>query len=259
MSKHFELLQRVSKDDLFDPPKETVQPTQKTSTPEPLNDVTLEQACPRTLPKNGAPEPEINKLVQRLFSRAGEVTGPRIVSLSGMTEDDRNSWICARTGEALAEQSGKSVCMVDADFWSPRLHLHFSAANSAGLAGALATKISIQNFALPVSGENLWLVPAGLVKPGFNPSVERYRERFTELRDAFDYVLINGPAIGRETQTTLIGQLVDGVVLIVKANRSRREAVRRAKEQLERAHVHLLGAVLDQRTFPIPEKLYRKL
>jgi Mrp family chromosome partitioning ATPase len=48
-------------------------------------------------------------------------------------------------------------------------------------------------------------------------------------------------------------------VLIVEANRSRRETVRRAKGQLETAHVRILGAVLDQRTFPIPEKLYRWL
>jgi Mrp family chromosome partitioning ATPase len=48
-------------------------------------------------------------------------------------------------------------------------------------------------------------------------------------------------------------------VLIVEANRTRRETVRRLKEQLEAAQVRILGAVLDQRTFPIPEKLYRKL
>jgi Mrp family chromosome partitioning ATPase len=45
----------------------------------------------------------------------------------------------------------------------------------------------------------------------------------------------------------------------VEANHSRRDTVRHAKEQLEGAQVRLLGAVLDQRTFPIPEKLYRRL
>jgi Mrp family chromosome partitioning ATPase len=91
------------------------------------------------------------------------------------------------------------------------------------------------------------------------PSLERFRERFEELRATFDYILISAPALDRETEATLIGQLADGVVLIVEAHRSRRETVRRVKEQLEIARVQLLGAVLDQREFPIPEKLYRKL
>jgi Mrp family chromosome partitioning ATPase len=103
------------------------------------------------------------------------------------------------------------------------------------------------------------LIPAGLVKPGFYPPIERYRERFNELRQVFDYILISAPALQGEADATRIAQLTDGVVLIVEANRSRREAVRRAKEQLESAKVRLIGAVLDQRTFPIPEKLYRRL
>jgi Mrp family chromosome partitioning ATPase len=89
--------------------------------------------------------------------------------------------------------------------------------------------------------------------------MEHYRERFAELREAFDYILISAPALSNESQATFLAQLADGVVLVVEANHSRRATVRRAKEQLESAQVRLLGAVLDQRTFPIPEKLYQRL
>ena len=53
--------------------------------------------------------------------------------------------------------------------------------------------------------------------------MERYRERFAELREAFDYILISAPALSRETEATFLGQLADGVVLIVEANHTRRE------------------------------------
>jgi Mrp family chromosome partitioning ATPase len=45
----------------------------------------------------------------------------------------------------------------------------------------------------------------------------------------------------------------------VQANSTRRETARKAKESLESAKVKLLGAVLNKRTFPIPEALYRKI
>ena len=245
MSKNFEFLQRVEKNDFFKLPAEPAPAPQKAHAAIPL--------------RKTPPETEIAKLVQRLFSQSSKGSGPRVVSFSGIARDDRSSWICARAGEILAEQADTSVCLVEANLWSPQLHVQLAAANQIGLAEALSTKGPIRNFGKPIYGENLWLIPSGLVKPGFYPSLEHYRERLAELREEFDYILLSAPALSRETEATFLGQLADGLVLIVEANQSRRETVRRAKEQLESAQVRLLGAVLDQRTFPIPEGLYRRL
>jgi Mrp family chromosome partitioning ATPase len=245
MSKNFELMQRVEPDGVFKLPAEHAPHPHKTHAAIPL--------------KREAPDAEISKLVQRLFSPAGKASGPKVVSFSGVARDDRSSWICAKAGEILAEQADTSVCIVDANPWSPQLHAHFEIDNQKGLSEALAADDPIRNFGILIGRERLWLIPSGLLKPGFYPSMERYRARFDELRDAFGYILVSAPALSRETEATFLGQMSDGVVLIVEANRSRRESVRRAKEQLESAHVRLLGAVLDQRTFPIPEGLYQRL
>jgi len=245
MSKNFELLRRVEKDDFFNLPAEPPPLPQKANAAIPL--------------KKAPPDNEIAKLVQRLFSPAGNGSGPKVVSFSGIGRDDRSCWICARAGEILAEQADISVCLVDTNLWSQQLHIQFATANQFGLTDALTTQGPIRNFGKPICGENLWLIPSGVVKSGFYPSKERYRERFAELREEFDYALLSAPALNRETEATFLGQMADGMVLIVEANQSRRETVRRAKEQLEGAHVRLLGAVLDQRTFPIPEGLYRRL
>jgi Mrp family chromosome partitioning ATPase len=247
MSKNFELLQRVAKDVYFSVPDDVLEPPRKPSI-----------AGPRPS-KREPPEPGIVKLVQQVFAPVDKGSSLKVVCFMGIARDDRSSWICARAGEALAEQSEASVCVVEANFWSPRLHVHLGAENQAGLAEALTTKDPIQEFAVPIAGRNLSLVPAGVVKPGFYPSIQRYRERFHELREVFDYILISAPPLQGETDTTRIAQLTDGAVLVVEANQSRRETVRRAKEQLESAKIRLIGAVLDQRTFPIPEKLYRRL
>jgi Mrp family chromosome partitioning ATPase len=245
MSRNFELLQRVAKDDVSSRSGKPVLLSQKTSTAIPL--------------KKELPDSEITKLVQRLFSPTTNASGPKVVSFSGIERDDRSSWICARAAETLSEQANSSICVVDGNLWSPQLHVHLSAVNSIGWAQALATRDSIRHFAMPLSRPNLWLIPCGEWKPGMHFSRQSYGERFTELRETFDYILISAPALSREIDATLLGQLGDGVALIVEANHSRRDAVRRAKEQLESAQVRILGAVLDQRTFPIPEKLYRRL
>jgi Mrp family chromosome partitioning ATPase len=245
MSKNFELLQRVAKAEFFGVPESPAPPANQARIAIPF--------------KKDPPDAEIAGLVQRLFSAGGQGYGPKVVSFSGMAREDRSSWICAKVGEALAAQADVSVCLVDANLRSPQLHVHLGAANRMGLAEALTQHGPIRNFVMPLGGRNLWLIPGGHAQPGLYASPERLRECCAELRAAFGYILISAPSLDHKTEATLMGQLADGIVLIVEAHRSRRETVRRAKEQLESARVLLLGAVLDQRRFPIPEKLYRKL
>jgi Mrp family chromosome partitioning ATPase len=80
-----------------------------------------------------------------------------------------------------------------------------------------------------------------------------------DLKEEFDYVLVDAPPISSNTDAVLLGQMADGIILVVQADSTRREAARIAKETFESAKVRLLGAILTDRKFPIPESLYRKL
>src|ERR1700733_8888426 len=115
MSKNFELLQRVEKDDFLTLPGRPAPPLQSGLAALPL--------------KKEPPDPEIAKLVQRLFSQDGKGNGPRVVSFSGITRDDRSSWICARAAEALATHEHSSVCIVHSNLLSPQSHVHMGAPN----------------------------------------------------------------------------------------------------------------------------------
>jgi Mrp family chromosome partitioning ATPase len=56
-----------------------------------------------------------------------------------------------------------------------------------------------------------------------------------------------------------MGQLADGIVLVLSAERTRRVTARNMKDRIEGAHARVLGTVLCDREFPIPEKIYRRL
>jgi len=57
----------------------------------------------------------------------------------------------------------------------------------------------------------------------------------------------------------MLGRNAEGVVLVLRANASRRETARKAVHDLETAQVRVLGAVLNHRTFPVPERIYKKI
>jgi hypothetical protein len=105
--------------------------------------------------------------------------------------------------------------------------------------------------------ERVWKIPITLL--GHEPNEKRGStyDGLKELRGAFDYFLLSAAINDSEMPSLCI--LCEAAVLVLTANVTRREAAVKAKEQLLRQGVTLLGTVLDQRTMPIPESIYRRL
>jgi polysaccharide biosynthesis transport protein len=201
---------------------------------------------------------EVMKLVRRLFVLPDGAPTPESIAFCGVEKGVGCSWVCANASRMLAAQGLGTVCVVDANFYSPSLHHYFQVGNRAGFAESLKSNDSVRDFVRRVSGTNLWLITSGHVgRETLNPA--RLRTRIAELRNEFDFVLIDIPGILSYGDATLLAHLSDGAVLVVGSNMTRRESARMAKESLEAASVPILGAVLNKRLFPIPEAIYRKL
>jgi Mrp family chromosome partitioning ATPase len=56
-----------------------------------------------------------------------------------------------------------------------------------------------------------------------------------------------------------VGQLADGIILVLDARSTRRATARKIKETLQGARSQILGTVLSERVFPVPESIYRRL
>jgi hypothetical protein len=84
------------------------------------------------------------------------------------------------------------------------------------------------------------------------------QSRLAVFQREFEFTLVHSSplATGR---SAVLGAITDGVVLVVEAGVTRKIAALKAKEALQQANARLLGVVLDQRSFPIPPRLYRRL
>lgn len=200
------------------------------------------------------------KLVQRVFPEVPE--GSRRMALfSGMESNLGCASICARTAKILASRGDGEVCLVDTNFQSPSLHQHFGVENTLGLAEAALESAPLPTFLQKVSDSGLWLMPCGhsASQLTFSAITDGVRGRMTELRAKFRYVVIHAGPVRLETCAMQISRWTDGVVIVLEANSTRRDAAKRIKETLLAANITLLGVVLNNRTFPIPEAIYRKL
>jgi receptor protein-tyrosine kinase len=109
--------------------------------------------------------------------------------------------------------------------------------------------------------QNLWLLSSGTVAvDSFNLlSTDHLRDRVDEMRTQFDFVIIDAPPLTRYSDAVVLGQLSDGLVMVIEANTTRREAAAAVAESLRSAKVPILAAVLNKRTFPIPQSIYKML
>jgi Mrp family chromosome partitioning ATPase len=251
MSKNFELLYQVGK--AAEMLHADVEPAEPTALPEVSTSVPA-------LEIDGMARDEVSKLVHRLFFLPG-ADAPRHVVFTGTDPGHGCTWMCAHVGEVLASQTPGTVCLVDCNPFSASLHHEFNMENHHGLSDALVGDEPIRDYARQTSRKNLWLVSCGSSTETSQRLLtsDRMRARISQLRAQFDYVLMDVASLNTCNHGMVLGGLSDGVVLVLKANTARRDSARENIQQLQASNVNVLGAVLNQRTFPIPESIYKRL
>jgi Mrp family chromosome partitioning ATPase len=258
MSRNFELMLQAGR--TFGPDRSvTDNPAAPSAEPiaSPAGRVSTRRASPLSV--DPVAHEEALKLVQQLFSSQTQ-NAPRLVVFAAVEKGSGCSQICARVAEALPNSVRGSVCLVEANFRSPSLPELFGMTNHYGLTDSLLQEGPIRSFTKPLHTENLWLLSSGSLAAD-SPSLlnsNRIKARFEELRREFDYTLVDAPPLSRYADAVALGQFADGLVLVLEANSTRREVAQNVAANLQAAKVRVLGAVLNKRTFPIPEALYRR-
>lgn len=144
-------------------------------------------------------------------------------------------------------QGGKRVILVDGDMRRPSLHKVFSVSNDVGLSSVLANGSQIAEALRPTEVDNLVVVPAGPIPK--NPWQLLRSEKMQEVVDALeascDIVLFDTPSAAVFADASVLASLVDGVVVVVRANHIPRGSELQVKHLLNKAKVKLLGVVLN--------------
>jgi len=178
-----------------------------------------------------------------LFSTAGAPPKVIVVASAGMSEG--KTVIASNLAATLAESGGK-VILVDADMRHPSCHPHFGVPNDVGLSTFLTGR-GFEEVVHEVGAARLAFIAAGPHPP--NPAEligsTRMAEMIARLREEYDFVVIDSPALLPVTDGVILSRYADGVVLVVRAQDTSRDMVLRARDLLRVANAHVLGAVMN--------------
>ncbi len=144
-------------------------------------------------------------------------------------------------------QAGSRVVVVDSDMRRPRLHKSFNLPNEKGLSTAILGDSRLDQAILHTAVPGVDLLPCGPIPP--NPAellhTDSFRGVLRDLSASYDRVIFDSPPVGAVTDATVLGSMVDGVIMVVKAGATPWPAAQQVKRRLTDVNARLLGVVLN--------------
>lgn len=230
-----------------------------------VEDQIIESVIPARAARNGHKQHNLQLLLASLQNGSQKLREGSALAFTSASQGNGAEDVAKLFAVELARHTGRRTLIID----SGRLQ-------SLGVEDYLQMPWNCH----PTNIDNLWMLPARkarrngnghretpeLPKRSFLMRVAREGEEIDTglnsvdaLRVSFDNILIDCHSVNDSTDAAMLASSVDGVVVVVDAGQSRREEILNAQRTVETAGGNFLGFVLNQRRYPVPEWLYRRL
>ncbi|MDU1055287.1 CpsD/CapB family tyrosine-protein kinase [Clostridium baratii] len=143
-------------------------------------------------------------------------------------------------------QDEKKVILIDCDLRKPSLHKKFRISNNRGLSDVIIDRDKL-NKCIQKRTEYLDVLTAGKIPP--NPSEmlgsQAMSSLLDELSNLYDVIILDSPPVLAVTDAQILSTKVDGTVLVVRAEKTKKDTVLAAKGVLDKVNANILGTVLN--------------
>ncbi len=251
-------------------------PAQAQPAPEPPKPTTVSEPPPATPPANGrlferlnttlskklvvddamlpASREQYRRLAATLHQQQAS-SGLKVVMISSALGGEGKTLTASNLALTFSESYRRSVLLIDGDLRRPSLHTVFNIKDAVGLSEGLSS-LEEKPLTLHQVTQRLTVLPAGraISDPMAGLTSDRMRRLIEEAREAFDWVIIDTPPVGILTDANLLASMVDGAVLVIKAEATPYQLAQRAVEALGRNRI--LGVVLNRALSPLDGTKY---
>lgn len=195
-------------------------------------------------PGEGGPE-RFRTLRSRLYKIASTRKLKTVLITSGVAAEGK-TFVASNLAQSIIQQPEMRVLLIDADLRSSRLHLLFGAPNCPGLSDYLRGEADEYAVVQKGLNENLFLIPGG--SQASNPSElllsERMKQLLSLVTPIFDWIIIDSPPALPVHDASIIADMVDGVLFVIRAGTTDAEIAERTAAEFQGKN--LLGVVLNQ-------------
>ncbi|MBL8811930.1 MAG: polysaccharide biosynthesis tyrosine autokinase [Planctomycetaceae bacterium] len=192
------------------------------------------------------PESESFRLVRTLMLNDIRDGKLRVLTATSPVPGDGKTTILANVAAAFAKLN-MSVLLIEADIRRPTFHKRFRVPDDVGLSEVLKGLAPVESAIIPSGVPNLSLITAG--RGAGNPAELLQNATFDQLiehvKAQFELVIIDVGPVLAVSDSVIVGQKSDGMMLVVRSSNNTRQQVMDAIETLRSAGINMLGCVLN--------------
>ena len=193
------------------------------------------------------------RLIRARLDLIREARNAKVVMVTGPAGGEGKSAVAANLAVVMA-QSGRRILLIDTDLKTPSLHLLFGVSRNRGLVHVLRGLMSSERVIRNTSVTNLDLLVSGpeVADPTALFETNELAECLEPLRSEYDLIIIDAPSVAESADATLIGSMVDAVVLVVGIPLSCREQTQQALVDLGVLQTPIVGLVVNTLALDFP-------
>lgn len=151
---------------------------------------------------------------------------------------------------AYAKQN-KKVLIIDADFYKRKLTNSLKFRRFPGLSTILSNKEDPLSVVNETNIKNLYILPSGIEPPNTIELVntERMQEILSYYEKEFDCILIDTPPVLLTSESRILGNICDGVILVTKSGETKKKEVLASMTALKLSNSRIIGTILNGKKF----------
>src|SRR5262249_17790830 len=188
----------------------------------------------------------------------------RVIMVAATDHGEGGTTTAAILASTLARSGSTKILLVDANLRTPALDEVFEQGQGQkllGLSDQVLSNAPLDNTIYQTDIPNLSFMPCGkaITSPSYMFDSEPIVTMLSTLREKFDFVIFDGSPLRDYSESSFLAGKMDGVILVVEAERTKAEIVRKIRKDLESTGVNILGVVLNKKKNYIPDYLERFL
>lgn len=180
----------------------------------------------------------------------------RMIVMTSSREAEGKTLTSMNLSLVLAEDRDRKVLLMDVDLHRPRIHHFLLSKPRVGWMDVFEDRAELDSAIVSLNQSRLKLLPAGRPpdKPAEVIRSERFRRLLRQLRDRYDYIILDAPPLMRFVDANILNELADGLVFVIRAGLTSRQIVRKALGQITTGRV--IGAVLNDVRYSLVDRYY---
>lgn len=213
-----------------------------------------------------SPISEIFRTLRTNIQFMNQTRSSHALLVTSTNAGEGKSWTTSNLALAFA-QTGKKVIIIDGDMRKGRLHKIFDRFQKPGLSNYLSGVYEdeekkelngLDDYIQHTDIQNLDIISSGNIPP--NPSelliLPQMTELLMDLKQFYDYVIIDGTPCGLVTDSVILSRMVDSVIVVASCKETRKKDLQRVTENIQKVGGKIVGVILNK--VPMSAKKYEK-